>query len=230
MTLFGGMPYDTNQISYLLLLSWLMLLVIGDCASGIPAARLLLRPQGFVLVRAGWKRWFRRVLLRCGICALLVCGILLLPALIRFPNWTTVLAWLLFTLHMEMIAAVQVLLIALFQSASAATAPILFTQLASAFLSLRLPGAWAILLPGNWGSLARTAEGEAPSLAVYLQRLYEWSLENEEASKTSFADFIAARLHGGFPLWAAVALNLAVILLIALFGWRPVRRRRRKLS
>lgn len=230
MTLFGGMPYDTNQISYLLLLSWLMLLVIGDCASGIPAARLLLRPQSFVLIRAGWKLWFRRVLLRCGLCVLPVCGLLLVPALIRFPNWTTVLAWLLFTLHMEMIAAVQVLLTALFQNASAAIVPVLFTQLVSAFLSCRLPGAWAILLPGNWCSLVRTAEGEAPCLAVYLRRFYEVEPAAEETSETSFAAFIASRLHGGFPLWAAVVLNLAVLLLIALFGWRLVRRRKRKCS
>ena len=45
MELFGGLPYNTSLISFLTLIAYILLLLIGDCASGIPAARLLLRPQ-----------------------------------------------------------------------------------------------------------------------------------------------------------------------------------------
>ena len=80
--------------------------------------------------------------------------------------------------------------------------PVIFVQLVSMLLSQSVPGALALLLPGNWGALARTAEFRAPD-----------SL---------------GQLHGGFPLWAAVALNLSVLLLICLFGWRFVRRKNMK--
>lgn len=222
MTLFGGMPYDTNQISYLLLLSWLMLLVIGDCASGIPAARLLLRPRGFVLIRAGWRRWFRLALRSCCLSTLVVCVILLIPALLHCPGSQTLLAWLLFTLHMEAVAAVQVLLMALFEKATSAMTPVVLVQFASVLSSQRFSGASALLLPGNWGSLARTKEYEHQNLFEILsQRSVAQSLSREH-----FREFVSANTHGGFPLWAAFALNIAVILLIALFGWRLVRRKR----
>lgn len=197
--LLGGLPYEIQSVGYQRLLAYLLLLLLGSCAGGVPAARLLLKPHSFSLVRAGWRRWFARVLGRCFLSVLAFCGLLLAPSLLRCPEWRTLWAWLLFTLHMEMLAAVQVLLTALFENAAAAAASVTLTQTVSLLLSSRLPGAWALLLPGNWGALARTAEFELP-------------------------DSLGS-LHGGFPLWAAAALNAAVLLAIGSFGWRPIRRR-----
>lgn len=157
-SLFGGLPYDVASVGYFRLLLYLLLLLLGDCAGGVPAARLLLKPQSFVLLRAGWRRWLWRVLSRCFASVLALCLLLLPIGLLRAPTWETVRAWLLFTLHMEMLAAVQVLLIALYQNALIAAVSVSFVQLASLFLSSRLPGALPLLLPGNWGALARTAE------------------------------------------------------------------------
>ena len=157
-SLFGGLPYDVASVGYFRLLFYLLLLLLGDCAGGVPAARLLLKPQSFVLLRAGWRRWFWMVLSRCFASVLALCLLLLPIGLLRAPTWETVRAWLLFTLHMEMLAAVQVLLIALYQNAMVAAVSVSFVQLASLFLSSRLPGALPLLLPGNWGALARTAE------------------------------------------------------------------------
>lgn len=221
MTLLGGLPYDTSTVSYLTLLAYMLLLLLGDCAGGVPAARLLLRPQSFVLIRSGWKRWFWLVLRRCCLLALAFCGIALIPALIRFPTRTTVCAWLLFTLHIEMVAAVQVLLTALFENAAAAMVPVLSVQMISILLSGRLPGSWAVLLPGNWGSLFRTAEYELPRLSEALSRFSSV----EGATVSDYDSFVRSQLHGGFPLWPAIALNLAVLLPTALFAWRLVRRR-----
>ena len=157
-SLFGGLPYDVASVGYFRLLLYLLLLLLGDCAGGVPAARLLLKPQSFVLLRAGWRRWLWRVLSRCFASVLALCLLLLPIGLLRDPMWRTLWAWLLFTLHMEMLAAVQVLLIALYQNALIAAVSVTFVQLASLFLSSRLPGALPLLLPGNWGALARTAE------------------------------------------------------------------------
>ena len=99
--------------------------------------------------------------------------------------------------HMEMLAAVQVFLIALYQNTMVATVSVIITQLASLLLSNRLPGALPLLLPGNLGALVRTVE-------------------------------FGGSLTRGFPLWAAVALNTAVLLTIVLFGWRLVRHRNLK--
>ena len=159
-SLFGGLPYDVASVGYFRLLFYLLLLLLGDCAGGVPAARLLLKPQSFVLLRAGWRRWLWRVLSRCFASVLALCLLLLPIGLLRAPTWETVRAWLLFTLHMEMLAAVQVLLIALYQNAMIATVSVSFVQLASLFLSSRLSGALPLLLPGNWGALARSAEYE----------------------------------------------------------------------
>ena len=200
--IFCGLPYDTAFVSYVRLLAYLLVLLPGDCASGIPAAQLLLKQHHFVLLRAGWRRWFWLTLRRCFCAVLVVCGVLLLITLLLYPEWKTLWAWMLFTLHLEMIAAVQVLLMALFENAAAAMLPVIFVQLVSMLLSQSFPGTLALLLPGNWGALARTTEFEVPD-----------SL---------------GRLHGGFPLWTAVALNLAVLLLICLFGWRFVRRKNMK--
>ena len=221
MTLLGGLPYDTSLVSLLTLIAYILLLLVGDCASGLLAARLLLRPQSFVLIRAGWRKWFSRALRRCCLSALFACGILLIPALLRRPEGQTLLAWLLFTLHMEAVAAVQVLLMALFENAMAALTPIIFVQLASLLLSRKLPGSAALLLPGNWGSLFRTKEYEYSQLYRILSDISA----PEEAAAGSFPEYVASRLHGGFPLWAAIALNLAVLLPICLFGWRLVRRK-----
>ena len=198
----GGLPYDTSSVNYINLLIYLLLLLLGDCSSGAPAAQLLLKQHHFVLLRAGWRRWFWLSFRRCFRAVLAVCAVLLLIGLLTYPEWKTVWAWLLFTLHMEMIAAVQVLLMALFENAAATMLPVIFFQLTSLLLSNPIPGAWALLLPGNWGALARTAEFENPG---------------------AYGIF-----HGGFPLWAAFALNAAVLLAICLFGWRPVRRKRMK--
>lgn len=195
--LLGGLPYEIQSVGYQRLLAYLLLLLLGSCAGGVPAARLLLKPHSFSLVRAGWRRWFARVLGRCLLSVLAFCGLLLAPSLLRCPEWRTLWAWLLFTLHMEMLAAVQVLLTALFENAMAAATSVTLTQIVSLLLSNAIPGALALLLPGNWGALARTSEFELPGSA--------------------------GRLHGGFPLWAAAALNAAVLLPICLFGWRLVR-------
>ena len=156
--LFGGLPYDVASVGYFRLLLYLLLLLLGDCVGGVPAARLLLKPQSFVLLRAGWRRWLWRVLSRCFASVLVLCLLLLPVGLLCVPTETTVLAWLVFALHMEMLAAVQVLLIALYQNAMIATVSVSFVQLASLFLSSRLSGALPLLLPGNWGALARSAE------------------------------------------------------------------------
>ena len=200
--LFGGLPYDVTAVSTVRLLAYLLILLLGDGAGGVPAARLILQSKTFLLIRAGWKRWFRGVLLRCLLSAAVFCAILLLIGLCEAPAWKTILAWLLFTEHMLMLAALQALLIALFQNALAGEVTVIFLQLVSLFFSWRLMDALAILMPGNWGMLARTAE------FVPLQ------LNGER--------------HGGFPLWAAFALNAAVLLLIVIFGWRFVRYRNLK--
>ena len=196
-SLLGGLPYDVASVGYFRFLLYLLLLLLGDSAGGIPAARLILKSQSFVLLRAGWRRWFWRILSRCFLSVLAVCLLLLPTGLLCEPTWRTLLAWMLFTLHMEMLAAVQTLLIALYQNAMVATVSVILTQLASLLLSSRLPGALPLLLPGNWGALVRTVE-------------YGGSLPR------------------GFPLWAAVALNTAVLLTIVLFGWRLVRHRNLK--
>lgn len=157
-SLFGGLPYDVASVGYFRLLLYLLLLLLGDCAGGVPAARLLLKPQSFVLLRTGWRRWLWRVLSKCFASVLALCLLLLPIGLLRDPMWRTLWAWLLFTVHMEMFAAVQVLLIALYQNALIAAVSVTFVQLVSLFLSSRLPGALPLLLPGNWGALARTAE------------------------------------------------------------------------
>ena len=197
--LFGGLPYDVTAVSYLRLLCYVLLLLLGDCAGGVPAAQMILRSKTFVLVRAGWRRWFRGVLLRCFLTVAAFCAVLLPVGLCAAPAWKTLLAWLLFAEHMLLLAALQALLTALFQNALAAEVSVLLMQLLSLFLSVRLPGALALLLPGNWGMLVRSAEFQAPALL--------------------------GEPHGGFPLWAAFALNAAGLLLIVLFGWRLVRRR-----
>ncbi len=157
-SLLGGLPYDVASVGYFRFLLFLLLLLLGDCAGGVPSARLLLKPQSFVLLRAGWRRWFWRVLSRCFASVLALCLLLLPVGLLRVPTEETVQAWLLFTVHMEMLAAVQALLIALYQNAMVATVSVILTQLASLLLSSRLPGASPLILPGNWGALARTAE------------------------------------------------------------------------
>ena len=224
MTLLGGLPYDTTLVSLMTLIAYILLLLVGDCASGLLAARLLLRPQSFVLVRAGWQRWFSLALRKCFLSTLAACVILLIPGLLRFTDAKTLYAWLLFTLHMEAVAAVQVLLMALFENAMAALTPIIFVQLASLLLSRKLPGSAALLLPGNWGSLFRTKEYEYSQLYRILSDISA----PEEAAAGSFPEYVASRLHRGFPLWAAIALNLAVLLPICLFGWRLVRRKHQR--
>ena len=196
--LFGGLPRDTESVSRLRFLAYLLLLLLGDCAGGLPAARLLREPRSFLLVRAGWRRWYWLSLRRCLLSVLAFCGAVLVPGLVFRPAWRTLWAWLLFALHMEMIACVQALLTALFENAAAAMTPVLLIQLASLLLSSRLPGPLGLLLPGNWGALARTAEFALP-----------------EGS-------------GGFPLWAAVAGNAAVLLPTLCLGWLPVRRKHLK--
>ena len=200
--LFGGLPYDISAVSAVRLLAYLLILLLGDGAGGVPAARMILRSQTFTLPRAGWKRWFRGVLLRCLLSAAVFCAALLLIGLCAAPTWKTVLAWLLYAEHILMLAALQALLIALFQNAFAGEVTVLFLQLVSLFFSVRLPGAFALLLPGNWGMLARSAEYEAPPPL--------------------------GELHGGFPLWTAFAGNAAVLLMIVIFGWRLVRYRNLK--
>ncbi len=198
-SLFGGLPYDIRSVEYQRVLAYLLLLLLADCAGGVPAARLLLKPNSFCLLRAGWRRWFARVLGRCFLSVLALCGVLLAPGLLLHPEWRTLWAWLLFTLHAEMLAAVQVLLTALFENAMTAAASVTLTQLVSLLLSNQLSGTAALLLPGNWGALARSAEFENPG---------------------AYGIF-----HGGFPLWAAFVLNAAVLLPICLFGWRIARRK-----
>ena len=55
MELFGGLPYNTSLISFLTLIAYILLLLIGDCASGIPAARLLGRALQTLRFFAGGK-------------------------------------------------------------------------------------------------------------------------------------------------------------------------------
>lgn len=195
----GGLPYDVSSVSYVVMLRYILILLLGNCAGGIPAARLAVRPQAFSLTRAGWRRWFAGILRRCFLLVLALCALLLAQALAAYPTWRTLWAWLLFTLHMQMIAALQVFLMAVLKNAAAALAPVLLVQLASLFLSMPLRYPLALVAPGNWGALNRTAEFEVPGRF--------------------------GALHGGFPLWAAAALNLAVLLPICLFGWRLARRR-----
>ena len=44
-TVLGGLPYDLISVSYFRLVGYLLLLLLGDCAGGIPASRLILKPQ-----------------------------------------------------------------------------------------------------------------------------------------------------------------------------------------
>lgn len=204
MPLFAGLPYyvDVLNVGNWKLVRYLLLLVLMNCAGGLPAARRILRPNVFVLHRTGWRSWFQQILCRSLGIVFSACLPLLAIDLLRYQEAKTLYAWLLFTLHMEMTAAVQALLMALYDNAVASVSAVTAVQLISLFSSNPIPGAWALLLPGNWGALARTAEFENPG---------------------AYGIF-----HGGFPLWAAFALNAAVLLAICLFGWRPVRRKRMK--
>ena len=204
MPLYAGLPYnvDVLNVGNWKLVRYLLLLVLMNSAGGLPSAGRILRPNIFVLPRAGWRSWFQQVLRRSLEIELTVSVPLLALGLLRYPESKTILAWLLFTLHMEMITAVQTLIIALFDNAIVAVSGVTAVQLISLFSSNQIPGKLALLLPGNCGALARSAEYENPG---------------------AYGIF-----HGGFPLWTAFALNAAVLLLIALYGWRFVRLKRLK--
>ena len=72
-TVLGGLPYDLISVSYFRLVGYILLLLLGDCAGGIPASRLILKPQAFLLIRAGWKRWFGLTLRRCFCAVFAAC-------------------------------------------------------------------------------------------------------------------------------------------------------------
>lgn len=152
----GGLPLETSLCSSFQLLKYFMLLILFDILSGALVSNCISGTKTFVLLRSGWKVWFRKVLLRalCAVgCAALL---LLLPTWLMQPEPETLFAWLLFLLYAASCAAIQTLLIAYTQKESVGLATLLFFQLCSVFLSKQLPGNWKLLLFGNWGCWVRT--------------------------------------------------------------------------
>lgn len=163
----GGLPLETSLCSPIQILRYFLLLILFDLLAGILATNCVSHAKTFLLLRSGWKCWFRQILLRvlCAVgCAALL---ILLPIWIAWPKPDALYGWLLFSLYAASCASIQSFLIAYAQTATAGLVPVIFFQLCSVFLSKLFPGNWKLLLFGNWGSFVRTTgAGEAQGVSL----------------------------------------------------------------
>lgn len=156
-TCLAGLPEDTSAWNSLLLMRYLLLLGLLDCASGQVAVRLAGQSKIFYLPRDGYRNWCRSILQRSCLHVLSLIGIALLLSLWQSPDttWDVVIAAAILALNAVALAGIQTLMILLFGSI-AGFAPLILIQLLSLFASRYLPGAWKLLLPGNWGMAIRS--------------------------------------------------------------------------
>lgn len=156
-TCLAGLPEDTSAWTSLLLMRYLLLLGLLDCVCGQVAVRLAGKSKTFYLPRSGYQKWYRFVL-QCScfpilplICAALLLSIWQSPD--PMPN--VVIAAAILALNAVTLAGIQTLMILLF-GGIAGFVPLILIQLLSLFFSYRLPGAWKLVLPGNWGMVMRS--------------------------------------------------------------------------
>lgn len=163
----SGLPLETSLCSPLHILRYFLLLFLFDLLSGALATSRVSSAKSFVLLRSGWERWFRQILL--WVLRVVGCVVLLIfpPVLLVCSAPETLYGWLLFSLYAAACASIQTFLIAYTQRASAGLVPVIFFQLCSVFLSKQLPGNWKLLLFANWGSFVRTTSaGEANGVSL----------------------------------------------------------------
>lgn len=136
---------------------YLLLLGLSDCVSGQVAVRLAEQSKIFYLPRSGYRDWCRFVLQRSCVSVLPLICIALLLSLWQSPDpaQNVVIAAAILALNMITLAGLQTLLILLF-GGIAGFVPLILMQLLSLFVSCSLPGAWKLLLPGNWGMAIRS--------------------------------------------------------------------------
>lgn len=163
-TCLAGLPEDTSGWTSLILMRYLLRLILLDCVSGQVAVRLAGKSKIFYLPRRGYQDWCRSVLRRSCFPVMPLIFIALLLSLWQSPDpaQNVVIAAAILALNMITLAGLQTLLILLFGGA-AGFVPLILMQLLSLFASYSLPGAWKLLLPGNWGMAIRstlaTADG-----------------------------------------------------------------------
>lgn len=196
----GGLPLLIELSSPIEIVRYLLLTFFFDLLAGVPAARSVAKPNAFSLLRAGWRRWWMRLLAKI-LCVNVLAGLAALPLVLAiFPQFSQselLTCWALWLPYMLACAALQTLLIGFFQNAQAGLAPMLLWQLCSVFCSVIMssqlpPGNWQLLMIGNWGSYLRTQEAGEPF---------------------------------GVNLAAGLCLSSLTLGLTYFFGWRLVRRR-----
>ena len=198
----GGLPLLIELSSPLEIIRYLLLTCFFNVLAGAPAAREVARPNQFALVRAGWRRWWRRQLFRIlGVNTLF--GLAPLPLVfVMFPQFSRaelLWDWALWLPCMLACAALQTLLIGLLQNAQAGLVVMLLWQLCSVFCSVTMSSALVgnkmLLFIGNWGCYLRTREAGEPF---------------------------------GFQLPVGLGLSLLTVAVTVFFGWRIVRSRNRR--
>lgn len=154
ITVTGGLPYDPMMWGNLPFIRYLLLLLLTDTVCGTLLTRLV--EQDFSLHRAGWRLWFRRAMLRAGGCAMLVSLLAGVLDLLQAPQLSTLVGWLVYSLHAIFCAGVQTLLIVSWRSAYVGLLPLLSVQLGSLMLSKKLSTLGKLLLFANWGCYRRS--------------------------------------------------------------------------
>lgn len=156
-TCLAGLSEDTSAWTSLLLMRYLLLLGLLDSVSGQVAVRLAGQSKIFYLPRSGYRDWCRSVLQHSCVSVLPLICIALLLSLWQSPDpaQNVMIAAAILALNMITLAGLQTLLILLF-GGIAGFVPLILMQLLSLFASCRLPGAWKLLLPGNWGMAIRS--------------------------------------------------------------------------
>ena len=117
-TCLAGLPEDTSAWNSLLLMRYLLLLGLLDCASGQVAVRLAGQSKIFYLPRDGYRNWCRSILQRSCLHVLSLIGIALLLSLWQSPDttWDVVIAAAILALNAVALAGIQTLMILLFGS------------------------------------------------------------------------------------------------------------------
>lgn len=186
----AGLSEDNSLWNSLMLMRYLFLLGVLDCASGQIVIRVISRSKPFYLPRSGYRDWCRLALKRSSIPVLLLIGIVLLLSLWRSadPVRYVLIATGVFALNIITLTCVQTLLILTF-GPGFGFVPLMFIQVLSLFISYSLPGTWKLLLPGNWGMVMRSTLSTAE----------------------------------GYPMSAAIGMELLLLLILWAEGWRLVR-------
>lgn len=153
----SGLPEDLSLCGGLAVIIYLFLLVLVDSLSGWYLTHYADATGCFTLIRSGWKGWYLRVAAKAaGFSAILCLGIGCIT-LAAAPQAKTLAAWGVFSLNMLLWTAVQTVMIAVLKNSAVSLVAVVFVQLCSVFFSSHLPGNWKLCLPGNWGSLCRSA-------------------------------------------------------------------------